>query len=219
MVQNGDGTGPVTSSHRPIHKDLVLLLLVALVFLADQLTKSLVREFLALRESFPDQGFFRITHTFNTGSAFGLFQDQNIPLILVSVVGITILLLIYRGRRRRPNLFRLSLGLQIGGAAGNVVDRVRLGHVTDFVDVGAWPIFNLADASIVVGLALLAWILLVSDSPVERSTVDSSTFDSPKGNESNEQSPHGPNAAGEEEVSGGNPSRNQTDEISGQPPG
>lgn len=148
---------------RPIYKDAVLLQLFAIVFLSDQLTKWLVREFLELRESFPADGFFRLTHTFNTGSAFGLFRDQNLPLILVSVVGITILMLIYRSQRHPGNLLRLSLGLQFGGAAGNLLDRVRLGHVTDFVDVGSWPIFNVADASIVVGLTMLAWMFLVTD--------------------------------------------------------
>ncbi len=151
------------TSRRPIYKDFVLLQLAALVFFTDQLTKYLVREFLELRESFPEEGFFRFTHTFNTGSAFGLFQDQNLPLILVSVIGITILALIYRGQQRPGNLLRLSLALQFGGAAGNLLDRVRLGHVTDFVDVGPWPIFNVADSSIVVGLALLAWVFLGSD--------------------------------------------------------
>ena len=150
------------TSRRPIYKDFVLIQLAALVFLTDQFTKYLVREFLELRESFPDEGFFRFTHTFNTGSAFGLFQDQNLPLILVSVIGITILALIYRGQQRPGNLLRLSLGLQFGGASGNLLDRVRLGHVIDFVDVGRWPIFNVADASIVTGLVLLAWILLGS---------------------------------------------------------
>ncbi len=87
---------------------------------------------------------------------------------MVSVVGITILMLIYRSQRHPGNLLRLSLGLQFGGATGNLLDRVRLGHVTDFVDVGSWPIFNVADASIVVGLVLLAWIFLVSDSTKSR---------------------------------------------------
>ena len=160
------------TSRRPIYKDLVLLQLAALVFLTDQLTKYLVREFLEFRESFPEEGFFRFTHTFNTGSAFGLFQDQNVPLILVSVIGITILALIYRGQQRPGNLLRLSLALQFGGAAGNLLDRVRLGHVTDFVDVGAWPIFNVADASIVVGLALLAWILLGPDSSKRKASTE-----------------------------------------------
>tara|TARA_B100000315_G_scaffold170833_1_gene159341 strand:+ start:1611 stop:2330 length:720 start_codon:yes stop_codon:yes gene_type:complete len=161
---------PAASRRPPIYKDLLLLQLAALVFLTDQFTKFLVREFLAFRESYPGEGLFRITHTFNTGSAFGLFRDQNFPLILVSVVGITVLALIYRGQRRHTDLLRLSLGLQVGGATGNLLDRLRLGHVTDFLDIGAWPIFNVADASIVTGLALLAWILLKSDRERERET-------------------------------------------------
>lgn len=156
-------TEPVTAQRRPIYKDAALLQLLVIVFLTDQFTKWLVREFIEFRESVPVDGFFRLTHTFNTGSAFGLFQDQNLPLIIVSVVAIAILTLIYRSQPQPGNLLRLSLGLQFGGAAGNLLDRVRLGHVTDFVDVGSWPIFNVADASIVTGLALLAWLFLISD--------------------------------------------------------
>ena len=163
MDRHSEAPSPAASRHPPIYKDLILIQLAALVFLTDQFTKFLVREFLAYRESYPGEGFFRITHTFNTGSAFGLFRDQNFPLILVSVVGITVLALIYRSQRRHTDLLRLSLGLQVGGAAGNLLDRLRLGHVTDFLDVGSWPVFNVADASIVTGLALLAWILIRSD--------------------------------------------------------
>lgn len=152
------GGDPLGRSH--VYKDLVLLPLAALVFLTDQFSKSLVREFLALRESIPAEGFFRITHTYNTGSAFGLFQGQNSPLILASLIGVTVLVLIYYSQRRPTLLLRLSLGLQLGGAAGNLLDRVLLGRVTDFLDVGAWPIFNVADASIVTGLVLLGWIFV-----------------------------------------------------------
>lgn len=144
----------------PIYKDLTVLQLGALVFVTDQFTKYLVIQLLALGASFPDRGFFRFTHVHNSGSAFGLFQGQNTPLILVSFVGIIVLALIYRSQPRPSNWLRLSLGLQLGGAFGNLLDRLRLGHVTDFIDVGPWPVFNLADASIVTGLLLLAWIFL-----------------------------------------------------------
>ena len=163
MDQHRDEPGPPAPRRPAIYKDLILFQLTALVFLVDQLTKIGVREFLDFQESFPKEGFFRITNTFNTGSAFGLFQDQNLPLILASFVGITILVFIYRGQRRPSNLLRLSLGLQLGGAAGNLLDRLRMGHVTDFVDVGPWPIFNVADSTIVVGLIMLAWIFLMAD--------------------------------------------------------
>ncbi len=157
-----EAEGPALPREGPsfIFRDLALLQLAALVVLCDQLTKYLVREYLQLSQSFPAEGFFRLTHTFNTGSAFGLFQGQNTPLIVVAVVGIVILGLIYRSQRPPGNLLRLSLGLQVGGAVGNLTDRLLFGHVTDFLDVGAWPIFNLADSSIVVGLVLLAWVFL-----------------------------------------------------------
>ncbi len=147
----------------PIYKDFVLIQLAVLVFVIDQFSKFLVRDQLLYRESFPATGFFRFTHTHNTGSAFGIFQDQNTALILVSFIGIAILILIYRSQRVHTGLLRLSLGLQIGGALGNLLDRVRLDHVTDFIDVGAWPVFNVADASIITGLVILAWIFLVAE--------------------------------------------------------
>jgi signal peptidase II len=155
MASNGDLPGTEATGPRAIYKDLVLLQLAALIFLADQFTKFLARELLSYGESFPRYGFFRITHAQNTGSAFGLFPDQNTALILVAFLGITILALLYRNLHPTTNLLRLSLGLQMGGAAGNLLDRLLLGHVTDFVDIGPWPVFNVADSSIVSGLVLL----------------------------------------------------------------
>ena len=162
---------PERSSKTPIYRDFTLLQMAAIIFLMDQFTKFLVREFLPFGYSYPFDGFFRITHTHNTGSAFGILQGQNTPLIFVSFIGIFVLVMIYRSQPRATNLLRTSLALQIGGAFGNLLDRLRLGSVTDFIDVGAWPVFNLADASIVTGLILLGWLLLRpgarnSDSPV-----------------------------------------------------
>jgi len=154
----------VDTPRTPFYKDFVLIQLAVIIFLMDQFSKFLVRDLLLYRESFPATGFFRFTHAFNTGSAFGIFRDQNTPLILVSFLGIAILIMIYRSQRVPSGFLRLSLGLQIGGAFGNLLDRLRLGHVTDFMDVGAWPIFNLADASIITGLVILAWVFLVAES-------------------------------------------------------
>lgn len=140
----------------------MLLQLAALVFLLDQLTKFVVRAYLPYRDSFPEDWWVRLTHVHNTGSAFGIFQGQNTPLIAVSVIGIAILVMVYQSQARPTALLRLSLGLQIGGALGNLLDRLRLGYVTDFIDVGPWPVFNIADSSIVIGLLLLAYIFLWS---------------------------------------------------------
>ena len=160
----GQPTATGTASTRlPIYRDFILIQLAALVFFLDQFSKYLVREFLFLYQSFPAEGLFRITHTFNTGSIFGIFQGQNTAFILISFVGVAVLLLLYRSQRFPTGLLRLSLGLQLGGAFGNLLDRVRLGHVTDWVDIGPWPVFNVADASIVTGLVLLAWMFIMAE--------------------------------------------------------
>ena len=157
------GSGEKRAGRLPIYRDFILIQLAALVFFLDQFSKYLVREFLYLHESFPADSFFRITHTFNTGSIFGIFQGQNTAFILVSFVGVAVLLLLYHSQRFPAGLLRLSLGLQLGGAFGNLLDRVRLGHVTDWVDIGPWPVFNVADACIVTGLVILAGLFVMSE--------------------------------------------------------
>ena len=121
-----------------------------------------------MRESIPAEGFFRITHTYNTGSAFGLFQGQNTPLIVASLVGVTVLLLIYHSQRQPTTLLRLSLGLQLGGAIGNLLDRILWGRVTDFFDVGPGRFSNVADSAIVTGLVLLGWVFVMGGTPRSR---------------------------------------------------
>ncbi len=155
---------PELTRRRPIYLDFNVLQLVALVFLLDQLTKYVVIELLNPGMSYPFRGFFRFTHVHNTGSAFGIFQGLNTPLIFVSFVGIVILVLIYRSQPNPSNLLRFSLGLQLGGALGNLIDRLRLGFVTDFIDIGPWPVFNIADAAIVTGLIILGWVFTNSGS-------------------------------------------------------
>ena len=144
------------------YKDSVLLLVLAIVFSLDQVSKALVRHSLLPGESIPRDGLFRIVNSYNTGSAFGLFPDQTLFLIVASIVGIVILLVVYRSHPFAGYPIRLSLGMQIGGAVGNLVDRVREGRVTDFIDVGFWPIFNVADAAIVTGIILLVSVFVFS---------------------------------------------------------
>ena len=141
-------------------RDPLIILAVVFVFSLDQITKAVVRHSLLVGESFPSEGVFRITRTFNTGSAFGFFADQTLFLILASIVGIGILLLVYRTHGFASSPLRLSLGMQLGGALGNLVDRVRMGRVTDFLDLSVWPVFNIADASIVLGIAILVVLVL-----------------------------------------------------------
>lgn len=135
------------------------LAIMGAVLIADQLTKQLVVLTMIPGQSMPHSGLFRFTHLINTGSAFGFFPNQTLFLIIASFVGIGVLLVFYRTHPVNSTLLQISLGLQLGGATGNLVDRVRLGYVVDFIDVGAWPVFNLADSAIVVGLLGLLWAL------------------------------------------------------------
>lgn len=148
--------------HTPIYRDWTLLQLAAIALALDQLTKFVVRQTLELHYSWPYTGFFRFTHIHNTGSAFGLFQDQNLPLLFVSLVGVLVLAYIYQTQERPSLLLRVSIALMLGGALGNLIDRIHQGHVTDFIDVGPWPVFNLADSAIVVGLIMMAWLLVMN---------------------------------------------------------
>ena len=137
--------------------------LVAAVYILDQASKYIVSQSLEIGRSWPADGFFRITHSYNTGSAFGLFNGQNTPLILVALGGIGILVWIYRSQPDPSAWLRSSLALQLAGALGNLTDRLTIGHVVDFIDVGPWPIFNVADSSLVVGVSLLALLLLTGN--------------------------------------------------------
>jgi len=137
------------------------LLLVA----ADQLSKLWIRSNLAIGESLFEVGFFRLTYVRNTGAAFGLFQGQSLPLTIITLVGVAALLLyVFFFHHRFPfldnRLGKLALGLVLGGTVGNLIDRVYLGHVTDFIDFNFWPAFNIADSAIVVGIIILAYSLL-----------------------------------------------------------
>ena len=142
---------------RALLTDPVPWLALVVVFAADQVSKAVVISDLALHESFPAAGFFRFTHAWNTGTAFGLFPQYGGLLTMVSLLAVVVLVFLYRSASNPSFVLRAAFGMQLGGAFGNLFDRVRLGHVTDFIDVGPWPVFNLADSAIVVGIALMAY--------------------------------------------------------------
>ena len=147
-------------------RSVVFLLTALLIVAADQLSKMWISSNLAVGQSLPETGFFRLTHVHNTGAAFGSFQDQLFILTIVSLVAIAVLLLcallIYRRSPLLDNrLSKLALGLVLGGTVGNFIDRLCLGYVTDFICVGTWwPSFNIADSAIVVGVIIFACSLL-----------------------------------------------------------
>ena len=146
-------------------RNVPFFLTAFLVIAADQSTKAWIRTILEKNESSFELGFFRIIHIHNTGASFGLFPDQTLILTIVGIVVIiAVLLFVLRFSHHFPflnnKLGMLALGLIFGGAVGNLIDRLRLGYVTDFIDVGVWPVFNIADSSSVVGTAILVFIIL-----------------------------------------------------------
>ena len=153
------------ANHLPAKwRNVVFSLAALLIVVADQLSKFWIKTNLAVGQSLPEVGFPRLTHVHNTGAAFGLFHGQTFLLTIVAFIGIAALLLYaVLFYRRVPSLGRLTwigLGLILGGTVGNLIDRLHLGYVTDFIDFGFWPAFNLADSAIVVGVIIFAYSLL-----------------------------------------------------------
>jgi signal peptidase II len=146
-------------------RGLLFLGLAGLVVVVDQITKRLAEDRLersGLRSvPLPGVGdYLRLTYVENRGAAFGLLQDQTTFFVFVGILVIGVIAASYRYLPRSGFRLHLALGLQLGGAIGNLIDRIRQGYVVDFVDFGYhsnwWPVFNVADSAIVVGVALLA---------------------------------------------------------------
>ena len=155
--------------------NVALFLTALLVAIADQLSKFWIRSNLDIGESLFEIGFFRLTHVNNTGAAFGLFQGQSFLLTIIALVGVaTLSLYALFFHHRFPflgnRLGKLALGLVLGGTVGNnLIDRIRLGFITDFIDFNFWPAFNIADSAIVVGVILLAYSIISLARARERS--------------------------------------------------
>ena len=137
----------------------LVLLIAATIAVIDQLTKLLVMRWLDQEQShIVIRGFFNLVRWTNTGAAWGILQDRNLVLTVVSVITILLLYLFRHSFQFNRPLGRLAFSLIAGGVVGNLIDRVRLGHVVDFLDfhVGRyhWPAFNVADAAICIGIAL-----------------------------------------------------------------
>lgn len=126
----------------------------------DQVSKVLVRANMSLEQSIPDEGPFRITYTTNVGGAFGILGNQGFLIVVTTMIGIAAILLYSRYPLFNRMLAQIALGLLLGGAVGNLIDRIFQGEVTDFIDVGAWPVFNLADTAITIGVILFLYYLI-----------------------------------------------------------
>jgi signal peptidase II len=141
-------------------KDYAFLFILAGVIIAlDQFTKSLVRNGLAIGETWSPWDWLapyaRIVHWKNTGAAFGMFQGFGGVFTVLAILVAIAIVYYFPQVPRADWALRLAMCLQFGGALGNLVDRVTIGHVTDFISVGAFPVFNVADSSISVGVVIL----------------------------------------------------------------
>ncbi|HQA29663.1 MAG TPA: signal peptidase II [Brevefilum fermentans] len=150
---------------KKIIKSHGLLVAIAILIIAlDQILKAIVRSNLNFGESWsPFSGFLksfiRVVHWENYGAAFGLFQGGGVVFGLLAAVVSLVIIIFYSRIPHEHVLMRVALAMQMGGALGNLIDRIRFGPVTDFIAVGTFPVFNIADASITVGVALLLFAL------------------------------------------------------------
>ena len=142
------------------YKDWIFYVLTIAVIICDQLTKYVVRETIPLYETYIEVGIFSIVHGQNTGSAFGLFAGFTNYLIIASLIGLALILYFFV-KQASANLFvRIAVGLIVGGAVGNLIDRVKDGFVVDFISVGWWPAFNIADSAISIGMTAMVLFMI-----------------------------------------------------------
>ncbi len=136
-----------------------LLIIATIIVLVDQATKILIRRYLAFGESWAPWDwmlpYLRLLHINNSGAAFGMFKNGN-PIFMALAVIVSIAIIYYYSRiPEKETWVRLALSMQLAGAVGNLIDRIIFGQVTDFISVGNFAIFNIADSSITVGVAIL----------------------------------------------------------------
>ncbi len=164
MSNQTEATDPTAVTSASLREKLIVFLVVAGVLLVDQVTKFVIESNLPLGgawEPFPTiSSLFKITHVANTGAAFGLFPAGGLIFSAAAVV-VSVFIIYYNHTLAGDNVWmRVSLGLMMGGALGNLIDRIRQGYVTDFLDFGPWPVFNVADMAVVGGVILMGWLML-----------------------------------------------------------
>ncbi|HWH05466.1 MAG TPA: signal peptidase II [Gaiellaceae bacterium] len=165
---------PISAAERPLgagrRQWLGLLAIAGAAVSADQLTKQLVASALALGEEVHVAGPISIHHVQNSGIAFGLFSDWTSIVIALTALAVVCMVVFFARAAQRHPVLPVALGFVLGGSVSNLLDRVRLGHVTDFLDITYWPAFNLADTFIVTGVAILFLALGAADRRPRRPT-------------------------------------------------
>lgn len=154
---------------------MIAVIIAFVIVLLDQAAKVAIRQTLVLGEARPViEGYFNLTYLRNTGAVWGMFQYQNEWLILLSLLVLLLIAVFYRWLVDQHGVHRLAMGFMIGGIVGNLIDRIKLGWVTDFLDfywrTSHWPSFNIADSAICVGVVIYLASSLWLSSPVSGDT-------------------------------------------------
>jgi len=162
-----DGLTPISAAERSLGAGAMQWVGLAAIALAavaaDQLTKRIVTSHLALDQGDHIVGPFWIHHVQNSGIAFGLFSSRTAAVIVLTGIAVVWMLVFFARSGARHPVLPVALGLVIGGSMSNLLDRVRLGYVTDFLDLRYWPAFNLADSFIVIGVLVLLGALVFAE--------------------------------------------------------
>ena len=150
---------PPRSSRRSRLILAAFLFVVIVIF--DQVTKFVTRARLDIGEIWPDWPV-RFTHIKNSGSAFGLFDGQTLFLIIASIVAIAFMVYFFRQAAGQSYVISAAMGMILGGAVSNLADRIRDGHVTDMIEFPHYPVFNVADSSVVIGIVIVVLRVLLA---------------------------------------------------------
>jgi len=153
----------------------LLLGIVSLLLGLDQVTKAVVRANIPFGGSWMPLNwlapYFRFVHWENTGAAFGMFQNGGLIFGILAVIVSAFLIIYYAQLPKDETIMRVAMSMQLAGALGNLIDRILFGPVTDFISVGTFPVFNIADSSITVGTGLLILALLLYERKQKRAAV------------------------------------------------
>ena len=162
-------------------REVVLIVIALLVIGLDQLSKHYVELNLSLGVPWNPieslRPYVSFTYITNKGAAFGMFPALSTLFTVIPIIVVIVILIYYRHLSNGQWVMTVGLGLQLGGALGNLVDRIRVGHVVDFIDFKVWPIFNIADSSIVVGVAILALSILRDEEKAPQQKVSRGSSD------------------------------------------
>lgn len=133
-----------------------------LLLIADQATKHFIRSTMLEGQSIPViENIFHITYIENPGAAFGILANHRILFLLLTALIVGVMVYLYLCLQNKKSLTAISLGIVVSGAIGNFIDRFMQGTVTDFLDFRIWPIFNIADIAICVGLVLICYFVII----------------------------------------------------------